>query len=307
MTSAQQSPYYGKYRGKVVSNIDPLMLGRLMVSVPAVEAVANTWATPCVPYAGPGVGFYTMPPIGADVWIEFEGGDPSYPIWVGCFWGASQLPTGPTGPATPFTKIFKTESANFVLDDTPAAGSVTLEVSPPAVTNPVTMKFDSNGVEITCLTTKITMTIQDLELTAVPSTVKLTAQNIESKIPPATLTLSPDSIKAELTDKQIEASASGITVDAGQGNLSGNGMQVSLQSTANSEIKAGGNLDLSSTGNTGISATGNLDASAVANTTISGLQTAVEANTQVSVKGNAMASLESSGITEVKGSLVKIN
>ena len=87
MTSAQQNKFYGKYRGKVVSNIDPLFLGRLMVSVAAIEALLNTWAMPCVPYAGSGVGFYAMPPIGADVWIEFEGGDPSFPIWTGCFWG----------------------------------------------------------------------------------------------------------------------------------------------------------------------------------------------------------------------------
>lgn len=307
MTSGQQGQFYGKYRGKVVSNIDPLFLGRLMVSVPAIEAVANTWAMPCVPYAGSGVGFYVMPPIGADVWIEFEGGDPSYPIWAGCFWGTAQLPTGPMGPPTPFTKIFKTDFATLVLDDTPQLGGVTLEVSPPAVTTPVTMKFNSSGVEITCLTSKITMTIQDIELTAVPSTVKLSAHSIEATIPPATLTLSPSSIKAALTDKQIEASATGITVDAGQGSLTEKGLQVGLQSTANTEIKAGGNLSLSSTGNTGINATGNLDAAALANATLKGLMTSVEGNTQVTVKGNAMASLQASGITEVKGALVKIN
>jgi hypothetical protein len=307
MTSAQQDRFYGKYRGKVVANIDPLFLGRLMVSVPAIEAVANTWAMPCVPYAGPGVGFYAMPPVGADVWVEFEAGDPSFPIWSGCFWGPAQLPTGPLGLPTPFNKILKTESTNFVLDDTPAGGGVTLAVSPPAVTTPVTMKFSSTGVEITCLTTKITMTIQDIEMTAVPSTVKLTPVNIQASIPPAGLTLAPESIKAELTDKQIEASLAGITVDAGQGNLTGKGLMVNIQSTANTEVKAGGNLSLSSTGNTNISATGNLDASALANTSVSGLQTSVEGKTQASLKGNAMASIESSGITEVKGSLVKIN
>ena len=307
MTSAQQDSYYGKYRGKVVTNIDPLFLGRLMVSVPAIEAVTNTWAMPCVPYAGQNVGFYVMPPIGADVWIEFEAGDPAYPIWSGCFWGPGQLPLGPLGPPTPFNKILKTDTANFVLDDTPAGGGVTLEVSPPAVTAPISMKFSSTGVEITILTTKITMTVTDIEMTAVPSTVKLTPTNIQATIPPASLTLGPESIKAELTDKQIEASLAGITVDAGQGNLTGKGLMVSIQSTANNEIKAGGNLSLSSTGNTSISATGNLDASAVANASMSGLQASVEGTTQASLKGNAMTSVESSGITEVKGSLVKIN
>lgn len=307
MTSVQQDSYYGKYRGKVVSNIDPLFQGRLMVSVPAIEAVTNTWAMPCVPYAGQNVGFYVMPPIGADVWVEFEAGDPAYPVWAGCFWGPAQLPLGPLGPPTPFNKIFKTESTNFVLDDTPAGGGVTLEVSPPAVTAPISMKFSSAGVEITILTTKITMTVTDIEMTAVPSTVKLTPVNIEATIPPASLTLAPESIKAELTDKQIEASLAGITINAGQGNLDGKGLMINIQSTANTDIKAGANLSLSSTANTSISATGNLDASAVANVSISGLQTSVEGTAQASFKGTGMASLESSGITEVKGSLVKIN
>ncbi|HZA21320.1 MAG TPA: phage baseplate assembly protein V [Dehalococcoidia bacterium] len=307
MTSAQQDSYYGKYRGQVVSNIDPLFLGRLMVSVPTIEAVTNTWAMPCVPYAGQNVGFYAMPPIGADVWVEFEAGDPAYPIWSGCFWSPAQLPTGPLGPPTPFNKILKTESTNLVLDDTPAGGGVTLEVSPPAVTTPITMKFSSTGVEITCLTTKITMTIQDIEMTAVPSIVKLTPLNIQATIPPAGLTLAPESIKAELTDKQIEASLAGVAVEAEQGNLTGKGLMVHIQSTANTEVKAGGNLGLSSAGNTSISATDNLDASALANASVSGLQASVEGKTQALVKSNAMTSIESSGITEVKGSLVKIN
>ena len=64
----------GKYRGKVVNNIDPLMEGRIIALVPAISELPLTWATPCVPYAGRGVGFFAVPPIGANVWIEFEGG-----------------------------------------------------------------------------------------------------------------------------------------------------------------------------------------------------------------------------------------
>ena len=45
--------------------------------------VPTGWATPCIPYAGPVSGFYSIPPIGAGVWIEFESGDISRPIWSG--------------------------------------------------------------------------------------------------------------------------------------------------------------------------------------------------------------------------------
>jgi hypothetical protein len=78
---------YGKYRGQVEANVDPLRLGRVRVSSAAAlgDGVVK-WAMPCVPSAAPGVGFTMLPPVGASVWVEFEGGDPDYPIWSGCFW-----------------------------------------------------------------------------------------------------------------------------------------------------------------------------------------------------------------------------
>ena len=86
--------YYGKYRGTVVNNIDPEQRGRLLVTVPDVLGVnLSSWAMPCLPLAGSNMGIYTVPPVGAGVWIEFEQGDPDYPVWVGCFWGtAAEVP-----------------------------------------------------------------------------------------------------------------------------------------------------------------------------------------------------------------------
>jgi hypothetical protein len=85
--------FYGKYRGIVMNNVDPMMEGRLLVQVPDVSGLPpTTWAVPCVPLAGPTgtqMGVYLVPPIGAGVWIEFEQGDPNYPIWVGCRWGSA--------------------------------------------------------------------------------------------------------------------------------------------------------------------------------------------------------------------------
>jgi uncharacterized protein involved in type VI secretion and phage assembly len=88
----------GKFRGTVVNNVDPMMRGRLLVSVPdAIGMVPSSWAEPCVPLAGPTgppMGVYMVPVIGAGVWVEFEQGDASRPIWVGCRWGsASDIPT----------------------------------------------------------------------------------------------------------------------------------------------------------------------------------------------------------------------
>lgn len=80
--------FYGKYRGTVMNNIDPEQRGRIQAIVPAVSNVALTsWAMPCAPMAGKEQGVFMVPQIGSGVWIEFEGGDPDKPIWVGGFWG----------------------------------------------------------------------------------------------------------------------------------------------------------------------------------------------------------------------------
>ena len=86
--------YFGKYRGLVLNNIDPMQMTRLQVQVPDVGGlIPATWAMPCVPVAGIQNGMVALPMIGSGVWVEFEQGDPDYPIWVGCFWGsAAEVP-----------------------------------------------------------------------------------------------------------------------------------------------------------------------------------------------------------------------
>ncbi len=86
--------FYGKYRGTVINNLDPMQIGRVQVIVPDVSHVVPTsWAMPCVPVAGKQSGTFMIPQIGAGVWVEFEQGDPDFPIWVGGFWGiAAEVP-----------------------------------------------------------------------------------------------------------------------------------------------------------------------------------------------------------------------
>jgi uncharacterized protein involved in type VI secretion and phage assembly len=84
------SPLYGKYRGIVTVNVDPLQIGRIQAMVPdAAGFVPSTWAMPCLPMAGINSGVFTAPMIGSGVWIEFERGDPDYPVWVGGYWGST--------------------------------------------------------------------------------------------------------------------------------------------------------------------------------------------------------------------------
>jgi uncharacterized protein involved in type VI secretion and phage assembly len=105
--------YFGKYRGLVTGNSDPTSRGRLKVKVPALLEELEVWAMPCVPYAGKQVGFYSLPEPQTGVWIEFEGGDLSYPIWTGCFWADNELPD----QSDAAIKIWKTEKITMRLDD----------------------------------------------------------------------------------------------------------------------------------------------------------------------------------------------
>lgn len=119
--------YYGKYRGKVANNIDPLQQGRVQITCPAVLGDGQlSWAMPSAPYAGPGVGFFMVPPVDANVWVEFEGGDPDYPIVSGCFWGTGEVPVM---PAIAETKVIKTDAVTITLNDLPGLGGVTIETT----------------------------------------------------------------------------------------------------------------------------------------------------------------------------------
>lgn len=126
--------YYGKYRGTVLDNIDPMQIGRLMVQVPDVSNILpSTWALPCVPFAGIQCGFYALPSIGAGVWIEFEQGDSDYPIWVGGFWGsAGEVPALAlaTPPALQSIVLQTTSQNTLMVSDAPGpTGGILLKTT----------------------------------------------------------------------------------------------------------------------------------------------------------------------------------
>jgi uncharacterized protein involved in type VI secretion and phage assembly len=115
--------FYGKYRATVVNNVDPMRKGRIQVKVADVHGeTPTTWAMPCLPVAGLQAGLFVVPPIGAGVWVEFEQGDPDYPIWVGGYWGeAAELPAlVNTVPPALFGLVLQTTLQNgLVVSDTP--------------------------------------------------------------------------------------------------------------------------------------------------------------------------------------------
>ena len=134
--------FYGKYRGIVTDNQDPLMMGRVRARVPDVMGDQESgWAMPCAPFGGSNTGFFALPPSGAGVWIEFEHGDPDYPIWTGCFWAQGELPAT---PAIAETKVLKTDTATITLNDVPGAGGIAIETK-----TGMKIVMDISGVEVT--------------------------------------------------------------------------------------------------------------------------------------------------------------
>jgi uncharacterized protein involved in type VI secretion and phage assembly len=131
-----RSRFFGKYRG-VVTEVDADTM-RIKASVPSVlGGIATGWASPCVPYAGPQVGFVMLPDKGSGVWIEFEGGDLSFPIWTGCYWNSGDIPDG----ASADVKSIVTKAGSLHFDN--QASSVTAQVG-----SDHSMVIDDNGVTL---------------------------------------------------------------------------------------------------------------------------------------------------------------
>jgi hypothetical protein len=139
--------FYGKYRGTVVDVADPLMMGRLRAFVPEVlgEAMSG-WALPCAPFTGWQAGLYAVPSVGANVWIEFEAGDPSRPVWVGGWWTAPEVPVpAPAGVPAPITRVLRSDGGLVItIDD----ATQTISVSDALAINAVTINVLTQTVTL---------------------------------------------------------------------------------------------------------------------------------------------------------------
>lgn len=141
-----QTEFFGKYRGKVEVNLDPLGLGRVQVSVADVMGDGTlAWAMPCLPGAGPGVGIFVIPPVGANVWVEFERGDPDYPVWCGGFWDAGETPAA-MGPTQPTTRMWAGDNFSLEILDAPGLGEMTLSVT--TASGDAVLKASASAMEL---------------------------------------------------------------------------------------------------------------------------------------------------------------
>jgi len=229
--------FFSKYRGKVASTQDPLHLGRVQVQVPAIFGEGRTsWALPCTPYAGNDIGLFMVPPVGTNIWVEFEGGDPDYPIWSGCFWGDQELPQAARVDEPEQVQVFRTEGVTLIVSRKEGSKGITLEVQTPVVENPLKLIYNPDGIELNHSdkmtarfltdgqtlelkngqTSTVTLTADTIQLKEAAIEVQITNSSIELTCTPATLKLSTSSgIEIGNTPASVKVSSSGVETSSG--------------------------------------------------------------------------------------------
>ena len=170
---SSEGKYYGKYRGMVLNNIDPMQMGRVQVQVPDVMGICmSSWAMACVPFTGKQCGIYCVPQIGAGVWVEFEQGDPDHPVWVGGFWGsAADVPALALAglPVSPSIVLQTGNQNTLMISDLPGpAGGILLKTMTGAMISISEIGITiSNGQGATIMLTGPTVNINAGALTVI--------------------------------------------------------------------------------------------------------------------------------------------
>jgi uncharacterized protein involved in type VI secretion and phage assembly len=178
IAESMRSRFFGKYRGIVTNVEDPEKLGRIVAQVPEVlQEMPSPWALPATPFAGPGHGLVLIPEVGDGVWIEFEAGDPSRPIWTGGWWGPNELPA----PGDVQVRALVTTAGHkFVLNDKDKeiqllhSGGAELKMTDNDITLTIgqsEFKMTSDQISLKVLTNEITMTTTDITLKGGPTAV----------------------------------------------------------------------------------------------------------------------------------------
>lgn len=169
--------YYGIYRGIVESVEEGDNLGIISVKIPDVFGPSHTVSRvrPCSPFAGDKHGFVAIPEPGDGVWIQFEAGKTSLPVWIGFWWASGEIPE-PKGKLV--RSFITTKGHKFVLDDD--ADEITLLHSGGAE-----MKMTGSDVTITIGTASIEMSSSEIKLAVGPTaSLKITSSEIAIEASP---------------------------------------------------------------------------------------------------------------------------
>lgn len=210
-----QNTFYGKYRAKVVDNNDPEKLGRLRLQIPAILGdKTSEWALPAFSNGGyQDMGSFSLPPLDANVWAEFEGGNSSRPIWTGTFFTKEMTSPQEAQDKSPDAHIFKSLAGHLI------------EISDQEGEEKIDIKHQ-NGVEIALEANEnLSLTspnLGSLTFDAEQSKINLSDQNGNSLILDSTgITLQ------DCNGNSIVLSSSGIQLET-SGEITLKGMAVNL-------------------------------------------------------------------------------
>lgn len=166
-----RNSYFGKYRGKVKNVDDPEKIGRVTAFVPEVYGKEESpWALPAVPFAGKKHGLVLIPEVDDGVWIEFEAGDISRPIWTGCWWANDDEVDDVSKTQT--RALVTTNGHKLVLDD--KENEIRILHSKGAE-----MKMTEDDITLTIGGTEIKLTKNNLTLKSGLGKIKLSASGVD--------------------------------------------------------------------------------------------------------------------------------
>jgi len=170
MAERMRNSCFGKYRGLVKDVDDPLKIGRITATVPEVFGEEESpWALPAVPFAGKKHGLVLLPEVDDGVWIEFEAGDISRPIWTGCWWASDELDDV---SKTQTRSLVTSKGHKLVLDDD--EGEIRLLHSKGAE-----VKLTGDDITLTIGGTEIKLTKDDMTLKGGSGQIKLSSSGVD--------------------------------------------------------------------------------------------------------------------------------
>jgi hypothetical protein len=186
--------FYGVTTGRVINPLDPLMLGRVQVQLPFIDALdLSPWARVVTPMVGQMAGNYFIPNLGDEVLVAFEHGDVNAPYVIGCLWTAIAPPPMPS-PLAQIRAIRTLTGKQIVFTEVPP--SITIQTAPtppvamPAPPSPVgpyqTITMNPSGVEI-ATPTMVSLMVGTTSVVVTPAAVNI-------QVGPTTLNVSPAGI-----------------------------------------------------------------------------------------------------------------
>jgi type VI secretion system (T6SS) baseplate-like injector VgrG len=184
--------YFGKYSGVVKDNRDAEKLGKVKVSVPSLFPPNELMdARAALPF-----GWFFVPENETSVWVEFEGGDSTLPLWTGVQSLSGKYPSE-LDLDPPQKRALKTPAGHLILFDD-KSGEELIRIFEGVHSHEIVL--DQNGIKVT------------------------------DGVNHHTLTFDSSGVKASLqSGAAVTITSSGITIDAGSGSLTLKGTSIELQ------------------------------------------------------------------------------